>query len=279
MRSRIDVLLIDDSVTDLRLLLELMTLRDLRFSVARDGEQGCRQAVALNPGLILLDIHMEGTDGFAVCRQLKANPRTAAIPVIFLTAATDLVTRLEGFKVGGVDYITKPFNETEVLARVGVHLGLAARRVSERVERDGADEGARLLTTPDEVLVLAAQRILRESIHSPPSLDELALQVGSNRRKLGEAFQALCGQAVFAWLREERFRRAYEMLCDTDLTVSSISDALGYSTPANFAKAFRERYGLTPSEIREGGVPPPQSHAVRPSKQSLEQKRRVPRPA
>jgi len=156
MRSRIDVLLIDDSVTDLRLLLELMTLRDLRFSVARDGEQGYRQAVALKPGLILLDIHMEGIDGFSICRQLKANPQTAAIPVIFLTAATDLVTRLEGFKVGGVDYITKPFNETEVLARVGVHLGLAARRVSEKEGRDGADESARPLITPDEVLVVAA---------------------------------------------------------------------------------------------------------------------------
>ncbi len=273
MRSRIDVLLIDDSVTDLRLLLELMTLRDLRFSVARDGEQGYRQAVALNPGLILLDIHMEGTDGFAVCRQLKANPRTAAIPVIFLTAATDLVTRLEGFNVGGVDYITKPFNETEVLARVGVYLGLAARRVSEQVERDGAGEGARPLTTPDEVLVLAAQRILRESIDSPPSLDELALRVGSNRRKLGEAFQSLCGQAVFAWLREERFRRAYKMLCDTDRAVSSISDALGYSTPANFAKAFRERYGLTPTEIREGAISPP-SKAI---KESVVRKQRVPR--
>lgn len=274
MRSRIDVLLIDDSVTDLRLLLELMTLRNLRFSVARDGEQGYRQAVALNPGLILLDIHMDGSDGFTVCRQLKANPGTAAIPVIFLTAATDLVTRLEGFQVGGVDCITKPFNETEVLARVGVHLGLAARRVSEQAVHSEKGEDVRPLSTPDEVLVVAAQRILRESIASPPSLDELALRVGSNRRKVGEAFQALCGQAVFAWLREERFRRAYEMLCETTLQISDISDALGYSTPANFSKAFRERYGLTPTEIREGAISPP-PHKV--FKGSVKQKQRASR--
>jgi DNA-binding response OmpR family regulator len=256
MPSRIDVLMIDDSITDLRLLLELMTLRDLRFSVARDGEQGYRQAVVLDPGLILLDIHMMGTDGFTVCRRLKANASTAEIPVIFLTAATDLATRLEGFRVGGVDYITKPFNESEVLARVGVHLGLAARRMSEHARRSGTGEGVRPLTTPDEVLVVAAQRILRESISSPPSLEELASRVGSNRRRLGEAFQAFCGQTVFAWLREERFRRAHQMLCETTVPVSSISDALGYSTPANFSKAFRERHGLTPSEIREGAIPP-----------------------
>ena len=271
MRSRIDVLLIDDSVTDLRLLLELMTLRDLRFSVARDGEQGYRQAVALKPGLILLDIHMEKTDGFTVCRRLKADPGTAAIPVIFLTAATDLVTRLEGFQVGGVDYITKPFNETEVLARVGVHLGLAARRVSEQAGQNEKGEDAHPLSTPEEVLVVAAQRILRESIASPPSLDELAFRVGSNRRKVGEAFQALCGQAVFAWLREERFRRAYAMLRETELQISDISDALGYSTPANFSKAFRERYGLTPTEIREGAISPPPKVV----KNSFERKKRA----
>lgn len=265
MPSRIDVLMIDDSITDLRLLLELMTLRDLRFSVARDGEQGYRQAVVLDPGLILLDIHMTGTDGFTVCRRLKANASTAEIPVIFLTAATDLATRLEGFRVGGVDYITKPFSETEVLARVGVHLGLAARRMNEHPGRSGTGEGIRPLTTPDEVLVVAAQRILRESISAPPSLEELASRVGSNRRRLGEAFQAFCGQTVFGWLREERFRRAHQMLCETTVPVSTISDALGYSTPANFSKAFRERHGLTPSEIREGAISPPPLKGVKES--------------
>jgi len=258
MRSRIDILAIDDSVTDLRLLLELMTLRDLRFSVARTGEQGYRQAITLEPGLILLDIHMEGTDGFAVCERLKANPNTASIPVIFLTSATDLSMRLEGFRVGGVDYITKPFNESEVLARVGVHLGLAARRLCEQslVEPSAATVG-RALSTPDEVLVVVAQRLLRESIASPPSLDELALRVGSNRRKLSEAFHAFCGQAVFEWLREERFRRAQEMLADTSMPVAAISDALGYSTPTNFSKAFRERFGVTPSDMRASELSPP----------------------
>lgn len=66
---------------------------------------------------------------------------------------------------------------------------------------------------------------------------------------------------MFAWLREERFRRAYEMLCDTQSPISAISDALGDSTPANFAKAFRERHVLTPTEIREGATPP-----IKPSK-------------
>jgi transcriptional regulator GlxA family with amidase domain len=135
---------------------------------------------------------------------------------------------------------------------------LASRRLCEQalVESSAATVG-RTLSTPDEVLVVVAQRLLRESIASPPSLDELAFRVGSNRRKLSEAFRAFCGQAVFEWLREERFRRAQEMLSNTSMPVSAISDALGYSTPTNFSKAFRERFGVTPSDMRAGEVSPP----------------------
>ena len=129
--ARPDVLLIDDSLVDLRLLMELMTLRDLRFAVGREAERGYEQAVVLRPALILLDVRMPRMDGFTVCRRLKANPVTRDIPVIFLTAATDIEERLAGFAAGGVDFICKPFEPREVLARVGVHLELATRRIDE----------------------------------------------------------------------------------------------------------------------------------------------------
>lgn len=262
MASRADVLIIDDSLVDLRLLMELMTLRDLRFSVARDGERGYQQALVLQPGLILLDIRMPRMDGYTVCRRLKANPQTAAIPIIFLTAVTDLGERLEGFAAGGVDFITKPFAAEEVLARVGVHLELAARRrsaLAEAAESSAGEEQG--VTSLDEVLVTAAQKILRDSIATPPSLEQLARLVGTNRRRLNECFQGFLGQPVFGWLREERLRQAYEFAARTDMTVAAISDTLGYSTAANFTKAFRERFGVTPSELRQrraaGTLSPP----------------------
>lgn len=253
MSSRVDVLLVDDSIVDLRLLVELMTLRDLRFSIAQNGERGYQQALAQNPGLILLDIHLPEMDGFAVCRRLKSNPRTANIPIIFLSAANDLDSRLAGFAAGGVDYISKPFDEQEVLARVGVHLNLARRRVEMPPPTStpaSADGGGAV--TFEAVLVNAAQKILIDRIADPPTLDELARLVGSNRRRLNEAFQALCGQPVFGWLREERLRRAYELVSRTDASVTVISEELGYSTAANFTKAFRDRFSCSPREIRAG---------------------------
>lgn len=254
MSARVDVLLVDDSATDLRLLMELMPLQDLRFSVALDGERGYQQAVALEPSLVLLDVNLPDMDGFAVCRRLKAQPSTAAIPVIFLSASTDLAHRLEGFAAGGVDYISKPFEPAEVLARVGVHLQLAARRAAgvsesvsmsdESVDRSGASF--------DAALVNGAQKILFDRLSEPPSLDELARLMGSNRRRLNEAFQVLCGQPPFAWLREERLRRAYQLVVETDTSVTVIGDTLGYSSAANFTKAFRDRYGYSPRELRAG---------------------------
>lgn len=238
-----DLLLIDDSLTDLRLLMDMAELRDLRVSVAFDGEKGYRQAVLQRPALILLDVHMPVMDGFATCRRLKANPDTRAIPVIFLTVATDLEERLEGFALGAVDYIPKPFHEEEVLARIGVHLGLRPREPSEPTP---GDEDA----TADAVLARAARGLLDERLRDPPSLDDLARLVGSNRRRLNEAFQACWGQTVFDWLREERLRRAHHLVCHTDTPISAIGEHLGYSTPANFTRAFRDRYGFTPRDLR-----------------------------
>jgi DNA-binding response OmpR family regulator len=237
-----DLLLIDDCQTDLRLLVDLMTARHMRVSVAFDGEKGYQQAVLQQPSLILLDVHMPGMDGYATCRRLKANPATQTIPVIFLTVANDLEERLEGFALGAVDYIGKPFNEEEVLARVGVHLQLMPKSAAK--EPDSGDG------TRDGVLVQAAQKILHELIATPPSLEELAQMLGTNRRQINKSFQACCGQPVFGWLREERLRQAHHLICRTDTPISLIGEHLGYSTPANFAKAFRDRFGFPPTDLR-----------------------------
>jgi len=247
---RTDVLLVDDSVTDLQLLMEMMTLRDLSISVALDGLRGYQQALRLRPGLVLLDVRLPGMDGFELCRRLKENRLTQSIPVIFLTAANDLAERLEGFAAGGVDYIGKPFEDQEVLARVGVHL-LRPCHLHQNVEHFPESS-----CSSDEHLVTEVQRLLRDTIDQPPGLDELSRLFGTNRRRLNEAFQSLCGQPVYGWLREERLRQAYLLVTRSVSMLSTISDHLGYSTPANFTRAFRLRYGFAPGELRQRKIGP-----------------------
>jgi signal transduction histidine kinase len=119
-RSR--VLVIDDNPKNLDVLSELLEQQDLDVLFAVDGTSGLQCAVSGHPDLILLDIMMPGLDGFETCRQLKANENTKDIPVIFMTALSETTEKVKGFERGAVDYITKPIEPEEVLARVNTHL-------------------------------------------------------------------------------------------------------------------------------------------------------------
>jgi len=126
------VLIVDDNANNLATLSDYLMEYDFEVLVARTGEQGILRAQLAQPALILLDIVMPGMDGFETCRRLKADPRTQAIPVIFLTALTETEHKVKGFQLGSVDYITKPLQREEVLARVFAHLRLHA--MTERLE-------------------------------------------------------------------------------------------------------------------------------------------------
>jgi putative two-component system response regulator len=127
-----EILIVDDTPLNLDVLSSLLSA--FRPRMAGDGLTALRMALADPPDLILLDVMMPGLDGFEVCRQLQADPRTCEIPVIFITALGDQESETEGFQVGGVDYITKPFNPTVVRARVQTHLELKAVRDALRDE-------------------------------------------------------------------------------------------------------------------------------------------------
>ena len=117
------LLLVDDEPTNLQVLRHVLQA-DYRLLFATDGARALQVAREQQPQLILLDIMMPGMDGYAVCRALKADPATAAIPVIFVTALNDSQDETAGFDVGAVDYITKPVSPPVVRARVRTHLSL-----------------------------------------------------------------------------------------------------------------------------------------------------------
>jgi len=119
------VLVVDDTLKNIQVLGALLRAEGLQVSVAQDGPQALGLAEKLLPDLILLDVMMPGMDGFEVCKRLKANPETAEIPIIFLTAKVESDDIVNGLNLGAVDYILKPFNSTELLVRVRNHLALA----------------------------------------------------------------------------------------------------------------------------------------------------------
>lgn len=118
------VLIVDDNPTHLAVLSDYLHADGFDTLTAQDGEYAIRQAEEKQPDIILLDILMPGLSGFEICRRLKAQSVTQEIPVIFMTAMTDVNNKLHAFKAGGVDYITKPLQLPEVLVRINVHLTL-----------------------------------------------------------------------------------------------------------------------------------------------------------
>ncbi|NQE37710.1 hybrid sensor histidine kinase/response regulator [Microcoleus asticus] len=118
------ILIVDDNPSNLDVLSEALAGSGWEILVAIDGETAIEQAEYSQPDLILLDVMMPGIDGFETCHRLKASPLTNEISVIFMTALSDIGDKLKGFNLGAVDYITKPFDQKEVLARVNFHLKL-----------------------------------------------------------------------------------------------------------------------------------------------------------
>lgn len=124
------VLAVDDNPANLSLLFDVLDEANFEVLISQSGERALKRAESANPDIILLDVMMPGIDGFETCRQLKANEATKDIPVIFMTALTETVDKVKGLELGAVDYITKPIQPKEVLARIKTHLTI------QRLQRD-----------------------------------------------------------------------------------------------------------------------------------------------
>lgn len=153
-RGSEQILLVDDNPTNLQVLFKTLEGSGYRLLAARDGEAALYTARRARPSLILLDVMMPGMDGFEVCEHLKQDPDTADIAVIFLSALTDSQSKVHGLAIGGVDYIAKPFQTDEVLARVRTHIKI------QRLERELArrnseleDENQQILNAVDEGII------------------------------------------------------------------------------------------------------------------------------
>lgn len=161
------ILIVDDNNNNIRVLFEILHNSGFQVSVVKSVEMALEKVPSIQPDLILLDVMMPGIDGFETCSRLKANENTKDIPIIFMTALTELENKIKGLQLGAVDYITKPIHVEEVLARVNVHLSLIntqnnlLEEISERREAE-----AKLQQTLNELKQTQTQLIQSEKMSS-----------------------------------------------------------------------------------------------------------------
>jgi response regulator RpfG family c-di-GMP phosphodiesterase len=161
-KNKAKILVVDDTPASLKLLTEIMKAEGYEVRSAISGELALNAAISNPPDLILLDIRMPEIDGFEVCRRLKANPVTQDVPVIFVSAASETDEKVQGFQLGAVDYVTKPYQRDELLSRVRAHLELHQLRhhltdvVNERTAQLMESEKKLKNNLLDSVALLAA---------------------------------------------------------------------------------------------------------------------------
>lgn len=255
------ILVIDDNVAELKILLELLRSNGYRLSIAMDAMQGYRRATTQQFELILLDVNMGSVDGFSACRLLKADPATAGIPVIFVTSCASSQERLKGLQLGAVDYIQKPFDINEVLARVEIHLALAKRQekpcqdaITSSKPLQPYSEPAPVSKTPsidhNLTLLRAAQQLVLSDLSNVPALPELAARLGTHEKRLTRVFQEHTGSTVYKFIRDARLHEAKRMLASSAMHIEEVAAAIGFSSAANFSSAFHSYFGCTPSAFR-----------------------------
>jgi len=154
------ILMVDDMLDNLKILSEFLTTH-FELLMAEDGQTALEMAELNHPHLILLDVMMPGINGFKVCERLKANPKTQDIPVIFMTALSDTVNQVKGFKLGAVDYITKPLQRQEVLSRIKTHLNIS--HLQKQLQARSMELEIHNLKLKEKINTLAAQSQLKYS--------------------------------------------------------------------------------------------------------------------
>lgn len=192
-----DILVVDDTPANLRLLVHLLTERGYKVRALPSGKLALAAVKNHPPDLILLDIMMPKINGYEVCEQLKANPTTRDIPVIFISAISEVMDKIRAFNVGGVDYVTKPFQVEEVLARVETHLENRMLHQSLQQKNDDLTQALAQLQATQAQLIqsekMAALGQLIASISHEINTPLGAIQAASENTKLAlqEFFQYL----------------------------------------------------------------------------------------
>ena len=182
--SGMKVLLVDDVPDNIDILFQTLKSKNYQISIANSGAKALDLVLKLGPDLILLDIMMPEMDGYEVCKRLKADASTRDIPVLFITAKTETKDVIKGFRVGGLDYITKPFRLEEVLARVETHLRLR------KTLRDKDNLISELRDT-QEILMNSARMDLLTGLLSRPGLEDKLVQEQSKSQIMGKAFSVI----------------------------------------------------------------------------------------
>ncbi|MEO5910299.1 MAG: two-component regulator propeller domain-containing protein [Pelobium sp.] len=242
------ILLIEDN-DDLRFYLKDNLKQSFHIIEAVNGKDGWQKALAMHPKLIVSDISMPEMNGIELCKKIKADSRTAAIPVILLTALTTEENQLAGAASGANDYILKPFNFEILLSKI--HNALQMQQTLKTTYQKQIEVRAEDIhvVSEDEKFLKNAFDYIEQNITSVNfSVEELSKLLNLSRVSLYKKLLTLTGKTPVDCIRTVRLKRAVQLLQKSQLSISNVAYEVGFNNPTYFSKVFKEEYGQLPSE-------------------------------
>ena len=245
------ILIVEDNA-DIRHFIRESLYPDYRVMEAADGAAGYRLAVETIPDLILSDLMMPKMDGVELCRKLKQENKTDHIPIIMLTAKASGESKIEGLETGADDYIVKPFEAAELLARIK-NLIESRKKLRERFSREITLQPASIaITSMDEKLLQHVMQIMEEHMaDSDFGVEAFCREAGMSRTQLHRKLKALTDQSTGDFIRIMRLKRAAELLTNHAGSIAEVAFMVGFNDPSYFTKCFQKQFGRTPSAFAE----------------------------
>ena len=242
------ILLVEDN-DDFRFYLKENLRTQYNVIEATNGLEGWQKTLSAHPKLIVSDIGMPEMDGIEFCRKIKNDKRTSHTPVILLTAFTGEKEQIKGLETGANDYITKPFNFEILSAKIKNLLVLNSslqNTYSKRVEIVGSE--VEVESTSDKLLQKIALYIEDNLTDTHLSVENLSRHVGMSRSSLYSKLLELTGQTPIEFIRSVKLNKAAQLLEKSDMTIAEIAYTVGFATPNYFAKSFKAKFNILPSD-------------------------------
>lgn len=250
--SELPVALIVEDQDELRGFIRQSIEGAWQVAEASNGEEGIKKAVELLPDLVISDVMMPVKSGYELCDELKTNELTAHIPIILLTAKSAIASKLMGLRTGADDYLTKPFNTEELLARME---NLVALRRSLREFYSGqpiktAVEASDNLSAFDRDFLKKFTSLLENHLSDETlGVEDFSQKMFLSRSQLHRKLKAVTGRNATDFIREYRLEQAHALLQQGGMLVAEVAMQVGFSNEKYFSTVFREKYGASPSQL------------------------------
>lgn len=242
------ILIVDDN-GDLRQMLSDNLKSVYKTNVASDGDAGMKKALKLVPDLIITDLMMPKMDGVEFCKKLKENEITSHIPVIMLTSKASVQDKISGFQIGADDYIPKPFDFSELKARIANLLEQRIKLKKQFGKTISLDPSDIAITSADEIFLKKAIGIIEEYLKDESfDLVKFREQMNLTRSTLSRKLNALTGQSPTEFIRTIRLKRAAQLIKQNFGNVTEVAFEVGFNDVSYFNKSFKKCFGLSPSE-------------------------------